>query len=469
MRLIGREFELGEFEKIKSSSKSEFVAVYGRRRVGKTFLVRSAFKDGFVFHFTGLANAKLDDQLKNFYIQLLKKHKLKKNEMPANNWLEAFAHLIQYLSKQRAKKKIIFIDELPWLATSQSKFVTALEYFWNHWASSRQDIVLVVCGSAASWMIQNLLKNKGGLHNRITKRIKVNPFTLNECELFLKHKHFSITRYEIVQLYMSIGGIPFYLDMLDKSKSVAQNINQLCFTKEGPLRKEFDELYASLFKSPEKYKSVIESLSKKAKGLTRTELIKLSKLPNAGSTTRILEELEESGFITKYIAYGKNERDALYQLTDFYSNFYFKHIKKSSALDRNYWLNTIDSSSYKAWSGYAFEQVCLYHIDNIKAALGISGVSTISSSWQNKNTQIDLLIDRKDQVINVCEMKFSVNEFTIDKNYFHELTQKIDEFKRASKTKKAIHLAMITTNGVKQNQYANIIMQKNITLNSLFS
>lgn len=468
MKIIGRQYELSEFEKIKSSSKSEFVAVYGRRRVGKTFLIRHAFHNDFTFHFTGLANAKLDDQLKNFYTQLSKKHTFKKGIVPAANWLEAFEHLIDYLSKQRTKKKTIFIDELPWLATSQSKFIIALEYFWNHWASARKDIVLVVCGSAASWMIQHLLKNKGGLHNRVTNRMKVNPFTLTECESFLKHKHFSISRYEITQLYMSLGGVPFYLDMLDKSKSVAQNINHLCFSKEGPLRKEFDELYASLFKSPEKYKAVIEALSKKAKGLTRTELLKLSKLSSAGSTTRILEELEESGFISKYMSYEKNERDALYQLTDFYSNFYFKHIKKASVLDKNYWFNAMDSNAYKTWCGYAFEQVCLYHIDEIKNALGISGVSTNSASWQNKNAQIDLLIDRNDYIINICEMKFSINEFTIDKNYFSNLNRKIDEFKLASKTKKAVHLTMITANGVKKNQYSNIIMQQNINLDSLF-
>ena len=468
MKIIGRQYELSEFEKIKSSSKSEFVAVYGRRRVGKTFLIRHAFHNDFTFHFTGLANAKLDDQLKNFYTQLSKKHTFKKGIVPAVNWLEAFEHLIDYLSKQRTKKKTIFIDELPWLATSQSKFIIALEYFWNHWASARKDIVLVVCGSAASWMIQHLLKNKGGLHNRVTNRMKVNPFTLTECESFLKHKHFSISRYEITQLYMSLGGVPFYLDMLDKSKSVAQNINHLCFIKEGPLRKEFDELYASLFKSPEKYKAVIEALSKKAKGLTRTELLKLSKLSSAGSTTRILEELEESGFISKYMSYEKNERDALYQLTDFYSNFYFKHIKKASVLDKNYWFNAMDSNAYKTWCGYAFEQVCLYHIDEIKKALGISGVSTNSASWQNKNAQIDLLIDRNDYIINICEMKFSINEFTIDKNYFSNLNRKIDEFKLASKTKKAVHLTMITANGVKKNQYSNIIMQQNINLDSLF-
>jgi len=471
MEIIGRRNEIQLLKNLKESKSSSFVAVYGRRRVGKTFLVRNVFSNQFNFSVTGMSKVSLAQQLSNFHLALQKYDPSAKEKEPAKDWITAFQQLSNLLEFGKSGKKLIFFDELPWFDTAQSGFISALEHFWNSWASARTDIILIVCGSAAGWMISRLINNKGGLHNRVTHRIRLDPFSLKECEEFLKKKKANFDRYQVIQLYMVMGGIPFYLEQIDIAQSAAQNIDKLCFGKEGILRTEFDNLYASLFDNAEKHVSIIEALSKKTKGLTRAELMKGAKLPSGGSVTRILNELEESGFIRKYVAYGKKERNSLYQLTDFYSLFYLKFIKKSSILDENNWINSLDSPEQRAWSGYAFEQISLTHIKEIKQALGISGVQTNTSSWISTGrpgAQIDLIIDRRDHVINVCEMKFSLNSFTIDKKYAEELRNKIGIFKDESKTRKSVFLTMITTFGLNKNQYSMSLVQNELTMDVLF-
>ncbi|NML37271.1 AAA family ATPase [Chitinophaga sp. G-6-1-13] len=470
-RIIGREKELKILGQAMKSETSQFIAVYGRRRVGKTFLIREAFQQDFAFYLTGVANINLQQNLSNFQRAMQKYHPDESAPFP-ENWFAAFSQLEELLSKSGKQKKIVFLDELPWLDTAQSGFIQALDYFWNSYASARNDIILIVCGSAASWMINTLIHNKGGLHNRVTHRIRLEPFSLRECETFFQSRGGVFSRYQTIQLYMVMGGVPFYLDHVDVSMSASQNINRLCFQRDGLLTEEFRDLYTSLFNKAEKHLSVIETLSKKARGLTRSEIIHDTGLPNAGSTTRILNELEESGFIRKYFSFGKKEKSSLFQLSDFYSLFYIRFIRGNHALNENTWINGLDSPQQRSWSGYAFEQVCLAHLTEIKHALGISGVQTSSSSWINtgegSKRQIDLVIDRKDDVINICEMKFSINPFTIDKKYQTELQDKIDTFRTATRTNKSIFLTMITTFGIVRNMHSNSIVQNSLTMDDLF-
>ena len=469
--LIGRSHELHELQKLYDEDVSSFAAIYGRRRVGKTFLIRHAFYNNFDFYLTGLANVSTTQQLTNFHLAMLKYDPSAEGKLPATNWMAAFQQLISLLESSSKPKKLIFLDELPWLATAKSGFIPALEHFWNAWASARNDIKLIVCGSAAAWMINNLINNRGGLHNRVTNRMRIQPFSLHECELFFQTRQAVFDRYHLVMFYMVMGGIPFYLELVNSKLSSAQNINRLCFEKDGMLRSEFDNLYHSLFNKAEKHIAVIEALSKKTKGLTRKEIIKETKLSEGGSITRILKELEESDFIRRYAPYGNKEQEGLYQLIDCYSLFYLKWIKRSSALDENFWINQLDSPSQRAWSGYAFEQVCLAHIRQIKKALGISGVQTVTSSWISfnspKGAQIDLLIDRRDQVINICEMKFSINNFAIDKKYADELKNKMSVFKEETRTKKALFLTIITTHGLTKNNFA-LMVQNELKMDVLF-
>ncbi|SEN84004.1 hypothetical protein SAMN05216436_1234 [bacterium A37T11] len=473
-RIVGREKELKELRKRYESESSEFVAIYGRRRVGKTFLIRNAFEQPFDFYLTGMANVGLKKQLANFHLSITRYDHSELIKEPADNWLKAFHQLSEVLEAQATdgKKQVIFLDELPWMDTPKSGFISALEYFWNSWASARSNILLIVCGSAASWMINKLIHNRGGLYNRITCRIKLEPFSLLECEQFFSRKNVEIGRFQIVQYYMAMGGIPFYLKEIDTSLSAAQNIQALFFETNGILYKEFDQLFRSLFANAEKHIAIIGALSQKSSGLTRTEIIEAIKLTGGGGITRILRELEESNFIRKYTAFGKKEKSSLYQLTDLYSLFYLKFIAKENFDGTYNWLQNLDNPKQRTWAGYAFEQVCLAHVAQIKQALGIGGVLTQVSAWLSGNdkqrAQVDLVIDRRDGVINLCEMKFSINPYTIDKKYADELRSKIGIFKSETNTRKAVYLTMITSFGLSRNMHANSLVQNDLSMDALF-
>lgn len=460
LMIIGRENEIAILNEKLVSKKSEFVALYGRRRVGKTFLIRNLFEGKFTFRLTGLSKATLSEQLINFNTAL--KDQYPKNRfITSTNWLEAFQQIGKVIEKSKQKKKIIFIDELPWFDTANSKFVKALEHFWNSYASARKDILLIVCGSSASWMINKLINNKGGLHNRVTERIKIEPFTLQECTDLLKHKKIKLDQYHLLQLYMVLGGIPFYWEAVKKGLSAPQNINKLCFEPNGLLTKEFNNLFQSLFAKAERHEAIIAALAKKSKGLTREEISTASKLANGGGLTRLLNELEESGFIRRYNPFGKQLRNSLYQLSDFFSLFHIRFMSRQKNVGKNHWLQLIDHPTHRAWSGYAFEQVCLAHIPQITKALGISGIGIEISSWKSSTTangaQIDLIIDRRDQVVNLCEMKFALSPFVIDKKYDAELRNKVSAFRSETKTNKALFTTMITTYGLKETPYTSNI------------
>lgn len=466
--LIGRKQERRRLEGHLRSAKSEFVAIYGRRRVGKTFLVRKVFQNKFAFQLTGMANVNMAQQLSQFHAELIRRLPEDAEVQPARDWFAAFRQLIDLLGNQSLEeKKVVFLDELPWLDTRGSKFLSGLEHFWNSWASAREDILLIVCGSAASWMIKNLINNRGGLHNRITDRIKLEPFTLSETEAFLESKGIVYDRYQVVLLYMVFGGIPYYLERLHPGMSAMQNINEMCFERNAPFRDEYGNLYASLFNKAENHVAVVEALAKKNKGLGRAELVRETKLSDGGGLTRVLRELEESSFIRRYRSFGKKERNSLYQLVDLYSLFYLNFIRDSSPDDEHFWINAMDTPAFRAWSGYAFEMVCLHHVRQIKKALGISGVQTSVSSWYSDRAQVDLLIDRRDQVINLCEMKFSMHPFSIDKKYAENLRNKIGHFKEATNTRKTIFLTMVTTYGIADNRYAGMV-RNDLTMDALF-
>ena len=469
MEIIGRYNEQQTLQQYVASDNPEFVAVYGRRRVGKTFLIKEYFNKSFSFYISGLANATKEEQLENFNATLTAYGKTPYSR--AGNWTEAFRQLIHLLENSKKKgKKIIFIDELPWFDTPRSGFITGLEYFWNTWAASRPDILLIVCGSATSWIINKLLKNHGGLHNRVTRRMAIEAFSLAECEEYFRHKKIVLDRKSIVESYMIFGGIPFYLNMFEKGLSLAQNVDKLCFAKNSALSDEFSILYSSLFKHSENHKLVVKALAKKKIGLTREEIMRETKL-QGGGLTAILEELEQCSFIRSYNAYEKKMKERLYQLVDFYSLFYLNFIKNAKQSDEHFWTNLIDNARHRAWSGYAFEQVCMQHAAQIRQKLGISGVITYSAAWRSKKSepaaQVDLLIDRNDGVINLCEMKYAKNEFVIDKKEDENLRNKKAAFINETKTRKAVHITMVTTYGVKRNEYWNSI-QSEVMMEDLF-
>ena len=461
-----------EFESLQwdlEKKESQFVAIYGRRRVGKTYLVRQFFQDSFAFCHTGLQKGNLSDQLVAFRDSLVKYGYV---DCPAlTSWREAFGCLERLVSQCVNKKKVIFIDELPWMDTPRAKFVSALENFWNGWCSARKDIVLIVCGSATSWMIKKVLKNKGGLFNRANRVLCLKPFTLGECEAYMKERGLSMGRKEIAEGYMIFGGAPYYWSILERSMSLAQSVDRLCFTQGGELTVEFKRLYASVFNHAATHLKIVEALASRRYGLTRDEIVAAVGLQDSGKLSVILEELEESGFIRVYAPFGRVKRGSLYQLMDAFTIFYFSFMKGRSTARAGFWLDAVGSQERLAWEGVAFERVCLWHEKEIKASLGIAGISTSVCSWRSarreSGVQIDLLIDRKDGVVNVCEMKFGKGEYSIGASYARELENKLALLKEETGTSKSLHLTFVTASGVKRNENSYLVRSQ-IDLDDLF-
>ncbi len=471
--IIGRKAELEVLDTVFKSSKSEFVILYGRRRVGKTFLINRRFGAHFTFRITAMAKATMKQQLVNFQatFNAMADATMPLQTTPAN-WFAAFQSLIKWAEADKRSRKVLFFDELPWFDTHGSDFLTALEHFWNSWASYRSDVLLIGCGSAASWMINQLIHNHGGLHNRITERIGLQPFTLAETESFLKEKGGVYDRYQLLELYMAMGGIPYYLENIQVNRSVAQNIDRMFFSTNGLLSTEYNDLYRSLFNNPTKHIAIVEALAQKAKGLTRKELLLATKLTDGGTTTNVLEELEQSGFIRRYFPFKKGKRDAFFQLIDPFTLFYITFVKDARASGQGAWLAQMNSPQWQAWSGYAFEYLCRYHIQGIKKQLGISGIYTEISAWRSQNSvngaQIDLIIDRNDRVINICEMKFSIKPYTITKSYAANLRHKLTTFRTETGTDKTLFLTLITAFGLKENDYSKQLVNDALTMEALF-
>lgn len=477
--IIGREKEIQELNELYNSDQSQLVAVYGRRRVGKTFLIDETLKGRITFRHAGLSpvdekgkKRMLKDQLKHFYNSLLL-HGVKRSKCPTS-WLDAFFMLEQHLEKtDNGKRQVVFLDELPWMDTERSGFMTAFEGFWNTWGCHRDNLMLIVCGSAISWMLDNLINNHGGLYNRTNYEIKLSPFTLKECEQFYAYKGIAMSRYDIVQANMILGGIPYYMNYIRKGHSLAQNIDALFFAEGGKLKDEFDRLFASAFKSPENVKKVVKVLAKRHGGYTRQEILEKAGFAKGGGLTKILRALIASDLVYKYVPYGKSQDDAHYKLIDPFCNYYLRFMQDADAMDVDFWINNFTSQKIVSWRGLAFEDVCYRHILQIKRALGISGVSTTLSSWivrgdeEKTGTQIDMLINRKDNVVNMCEMKFYNDDFAVDKNYHMTLVRRRNMLQETLPKKSSVHSTLITTYGLKSNEYQGDFQQV-ICIDQLF-
>jgi AAA+ ATPase superfamily predicted ATPase len=473
MGLAGRSRERALLAQVMASSEAELVAVYGRRRVGKTYMIRELLGDAIRFELTAVNGASVRDQLANFATALA----VTRGSVlePPASWRAAFEQLAAALKSRSPRKRVLFFDELPWLASRRSGFLPAFEHFWNSWAVKQHDLVIVVCGSAAAWMIQHLARARGGLHNRVTRRIRLEPFTLAETEAYFTSRSMSLGRHQILELYAALGGVPYYLKQIERGDSAGVAIDRTCFARDGALRDEFPKLYASLFEHADRHVQIVRALGGKPRGLTRNELIDAAGLTSGGGTSRILDELEESGFILRTPQLDRPIKDAVVRLIDEYSLFYLKWIEGHRGSADNIWINKRGSSAWRAWSGYAFEGICLKHIASLKRALGIEAVETTERAWHHRpvdrddrGAQIDLVIDRRDASINLCEMKFSDGEVTIDKAYAGDLRHKRDTFRRVTGSRKTLLVTLITTHGLRNNQYARELVDKALTMDALF-
>lgn len=470
-QIIGRKKEIKQLTTYYQSGKAEFVAVYGRRRIGKTYLVRNLFRGKFAFDMSGSIEAPAAAQLSNFGYAL-REYGDKAQPIP-KNWIEAFEALKLLLnSKLNGERLLVFIDELPCLDTPKSGFQQAFEHFWNGWAAYQSEIMLVVCGSATSWMITNLIDSHGGLHNRITHEMYLAPFTLGETEELLQANGFSWNRLSILQIYTIMGGVPYYLALLDKEQGVEGNVDQLFFSEHGELKREFGRLYSSLFRNSESYMRVIELLATCKQGMTRKEIAERLKLGSGGTLTKVLRDLINCDFIRGYCTRDKKikSKDLIYQLTDLYTLFYMSFCY-SGTTDTAYWTHLMGKPRQNTWYGLAFERVCMLHIPQIKRRLGIEQIHTEYYSWRSKESkpaaQIDLLIERADNLINLCEIKYSQMPYTITKEEDMRIRNRVADFVAETGVRQGIIVTLITTYGLRQNPYSSLA-QSQLSMDDLF-
>ena len=476
--MIARKKEMQELNDLYASNRAELVAVYGRRRVGKTYLIDETFRDRITFRHAGLSPAgkekkgMLKQQLDAFYYSLLRSG-MPEHKKP-KSWIEAFFLLETFLDGQgKNDRQLVFIDELPWLDTQRSGFMTAFENFWNGWACYHNNLMVIICGSSNSWILDNLINNHGGLYNRVTYEIKLAPFTLRECEQLLEEKEIGLSRYDIVQAYMAVGGIPYYFGYFKRGNSLAQNMDLLFFSQGAKLRDEFDRLFDSVFDQPETMKSIVRLLYTKKAGFSRSELLEKLHMTEGETFSKCLKALLSSEFVIKYVPFGCRENQFLYKLVDPFCLFYLHFVNGNRALPEDFWLQNLETQAVVSWCGLAFEGVCFNHIRQIKNALGIAGVSTTQSAWVKRSeegdgTQIDLLLTRRDHIVNICEIKYSLHPFTVDQRYYNLILDRAAEVKECIPPTTAIHNTLISTFGVKENRYSGIFTEI-ITLEDLFT
>ncbi len=468
--ILGRVLEKNRLTDTLNSHRSELVAVYGRRRIGKTYLIREFFSERIIFSFIGLSDESKSKQIKNFVLKLHEYTDSKfKNEPLPTDWLEAFSLLKRYLKtiKETKKKKVLFIDEFPWIDSQKSGFLSAFENFWNDYCTSRSDLIVVICGSAASYMVKKIIRNVKGLSKRITQTIKLMPFTLKETKEFLRYKGVKMEEYELLKLYMSIGGVAEYLEHVNAGESVVATIDRLCFQLSAYLENEYDEVFKSLFDEYSYHQRIMNVLADNRKeGVTRNELIQYLGISSGGKFSSSLEDLIQSGFILKYEAFKNSKKVILYRIYDEFCLFHLQFLQKHKGSS---WMSLFQQQSYITWCGYAFETICLKHIEALKKALKCDQIASFNYHWKNQHAEIDLVIDRNDGVVTLCEIKFYNEVFSLDQHLLQQLRTKENEFRKTTKTKKSIYTCLISTFGIKPNEYSNAILSNSLTMLDLFS
>ena len=475
--MIGRQQEKQELLERYESGRAELVVVHGRYRIGKTFLANATFENRITFRHAGISpveengNGLLRKQLDQFYFSL-RSQGMSEAKKP-KSWMEAFFYLEMFLQKTDSnERQLVFIDELPWMDTPRSGFLTAVEGFWNNWGCHRKNLMVIVCGSASAWILDNLINNHGGLYGRVTCEIRLHPFTLQECEMFLKERGIDFPRYDIVQSYMAVGGIPYYLDYMKRNLSLAQNLDEMFFSQGAKLTDEFSRLFTSIFDKPALMHRIVRILSLRNRGFTRSEILDKLEMKDGETFSSCIKALISSDFVLKYIPFGSKANEPHYKLIDPFCMFWLHFRDENMPFTENYWTENLDSPKIVSWRGFAFENVCWNHIPQIKRKLGISGVSADYSAWTRKaddeeGLQIDMLISRKDHVVNMCEMKYWGDDFTVNQDYYRILLRRKEILAETFSRKASIHCTLITTFGLRKNPYSDIFTDV-MTLNDLF-
>ncbi len=472
MKIIGRKAEKKELEQCEKSKKSELVCVYGRRRAGKTYLVEQTFGDYFAFRAIGLEKGSIKDQLKAFN-QRLQECGDEVRKVP-QNWFEAFSRLDKILSRDDIilsphGKKIVFFDEFPWFATQRSDFLLAFEDFWNRRGTQSGDLVFIICGSATSWIIKNVLEDSGSMYKRVTAQIFIKPFSLAETKLYFDDNEFDWSKEQIMEFQMVFGGLPFFMSLMNENESFRQNIDRLLFRPNALLQDETDKLLESTLKKSPVYGQILGELSSHLYGMKKSECQEKLNIP-VGTFTRAVEDLIKCRYIVEYTRNYEKSNPLYIQLVDPYLLFHFHFLSNRKRITSYEDLSS-NIGLYSNWRGHAFEILCFHHLDQIKKSLGISGVKTECFSWTNsedkEKIQIDMVIERDDKITNICEMKCTDQPFVMSKEDDLSLLRKRDIFKEKTRTKNSIRIVLVSAAGLSGVAHTEHISDV-ITLGDLF-
>jgi AAA+ ATPase superfamily predicted ATPase len=475
---IAREKEAHILDRLWDSTEAELVALYGRRRVGKTFLVRSILGQRIpFFELTGVKDGSTRLQLDNFAKVLSRVFYPGISVAPPKTWHQAFDMLVAAIdARPPDEKTTIFLDELPWLASPRSGLLQALDHAWNAELSRRPKVRLIACGSAASWMMKNVINAKGGLYNRVTRRVHLRPFSMLEAAAYLKSRGVRFTPMQMITTYLALGGVPYYLRLIEPELSAMQALHAVCLAPEAPLSDEFDRVFASLFEHDHEHQKIVKELAKHRYGVERKKLVKLLGKRSGGRLSNRMTELEASGFIRAFTPYGKDTRDTYYRLVDEFTLFCLRWMipvtRKGGGYTASGWQSQIRQPSWHSWAGYAFEGVCLKHADVLQDLLAFSEVPSQVGTWRHvprggrdgNGAQIDLLYDRDDGVLSLCEVKYRDGEYALDRGAARSLMHKLDVFQRRMKPRKRISLSLITSGSFRPNAWSQDLIERHASI-----
>jgi hypothetical protein len=407
---VGRKNELRMLNDAYRSGKDELVVLYGRRRIGKSSLVkRFAEKKKAYYEFEALEGETTPGQI-NHFLQQLKKQIDDPilDSVRFANWEQVFTYLTEKVINRKSKvKKILFLDELPWMAAGRIRLVSLLKYYWdNHWKSKH--VMLILCGSVASFMVKKVL-HSNALYGRTTIEILLKGFSPEEAARLLSKKR---SREETLNYQLVFGGVPKYLEQINTSQSFNKNMNTLCFSPHGIMLKEVERIFYSQFREPRTYLKIINLLKNGIFSLS--EISSKTKIPSGGGLKQYLKNLERAEMIRSYIPFDRsgNSKFKKYTLADEFLVFFFKYmgpnlrvIKESSSRRL---FETLTQNSFDSWLGFAFERFCLKHAGLLALVMDFADDILLASPYFKKNDerfQIDLLYQRADRVITVCEIK----------------------------------------------------------------
>jgi AAA+ ATPase superfamily predicted ATPase len=406
-QFIGRKVEIAQLTALIDLPRPSIAVIYGRRRVGKSELIRHVTQGKNVLSFEGLEGQPKHKQIKNFLFQLSAQSNIREKNI--SDWPDA---LILLRTLTQDGQWIIILDEFQWMANYQNELVSVIKMIWEKYLSQNPDLTLILCGSIASFMKSKVLKSSA-LYGRTDYELNLHELNLSEISEFFPGKGSD----EVIDTAMLVGGIPKYLELISEYPSLYDALEPLAFSQDGFFKTEYDRLFASHFGKKPIFMKIIQTLATNPYGLTTGKLAKEMQVASGGTLCHQLDDLESAGFLHSIIPFDKPEGSKLrkYILMDAYVRFYHSIIRgsmKETTPPNTQFHAIMSSPRYAAWAGMAFEFLCMRHHKEISRILGFHGIPYTAGPFFQRKTldtpgvQIDLLFERSDKILVLCEMKY---------------------------------------------------------------